>query len=149
MMSRIAAIALLVSVAPGAAWAQGSSDRAEIAACLCLQQAVATLSADMSAKTQALDTVRKELAGLDAQLVSERPRVEVNNPNSVGRYKALLEHRDDVYRQSTGSVVTDADQAVARYNARVNEYNSRCANHPFNSQVMAQVQATLSCPRPQ
>ena len=146
MMSRIAAIALFIAVAPGAAWAQGSTNLAEINACLCLQQAVATLSADMSGKTQTLDAVRRELANLDAQLVSDRPRVEVNNPDSVGRYKALLEHRDDVYRQSVGSVVTDADQAVARYNARVNEYNARCANHPFNSQMMAEVQAHLSCP---
>jgi multidrug resistance efflux pump len=146
MISQIVAIGLLTVAAPAAGWAQGSTDRTAIAQCLCLQQAVATLSADMSAKTQALDAVRRELANLDAQLVSERPKVEVNNPESVGRYKALLERRDAVYRQSVGPVVGDADQAVGRYNAHVNEYNARCANHPFDSSVMAQVQATLACP---
>lgn len=143
---RILGVALLALAASGGAKAQMSSDPAEITACLCLQQAIATLSADMSAKTQALDAIRRQLADLDARLVSERPRVEVNNPASVGHYKALLEQRDAAYRQSLGPVVPDADQAVARYNARVNDYNTRCANRPFNSEAMAQIQAHLSCP---
>src|ERR1700739_3723495 len=104
---------------------------AEIAACLSLQQSVAALSADMSAKNQALDAVKNHLADLDSQLAHEKPQVNVNNPDAVARYKALLEQRD------------------ARYNARVNEYNARCANRPFNSAVVAQVQAQLVCPPPQ
>ncbi len=129
----------LVMLAPAAARAQTTSDVAEITGCLCQERAVAALSADMSAKTQALDAIRRQLADLDAQLVHERPLVEVNNPDSVARYKALLEHRDAVYHQSVGAVVTDADQAVARYNAQVNEYNSRCANRPFSSDVVARI----------
>jgi multidrug resistance efflux pump len=145
--SRLRYLAMtLAMLAPAAAHAQMVNDPAEISSCLCLQQAVAALSADMSAKTQALDAVRRQLADLDRQLVQQRPLVQVNNPDSVARYKALLEQRDGVYQQSVGSVVTDADQAVARYNARVNEYNARCANRPFNSDVVARVQATLSCP---
>jgi hypothetical protein len=122
---------------------------AEIAACLCLQQSVAALSADMSAKNQALDAVKNHLADLDSQLAHEKPQVNVNNPDSVARYKALLEQRDAAYRQSIGPVHADATQASARYNARVNEYNARCANRPFNSAVVAQVQAQLVCPPPQ
>jgi hypothetical protein len=122
---------------------------AEIAACLCLQQSVAALSADMSAKNQALDAVKNQLTGLDSQLAHEKPQVNVNNPDAVARYKALLEQRDATYRQSIGPVHADATQATARYNARVNEYNARCANRPFNSAVVAQVQAQLVCPPPQ
>jgi TolA-binding protein len=136
---------LLAVAGTSAARAQMSSDPAEITSCLCMQQGVATLSSDMSAKTQALAGVRQHLADLDGQLVSQR-HYDVNNPDSVARYKALLEQRDAAYQQSLGPVVTDADQATARYNAHVNEYNGRCANHEFDSAMMAQIQAHLSCP---
>jgi len=121
---------------------------AEIAACLCLQQAVATLSAEMNQKTQALDAVSRQLSDLDAQLAQARANLNVNDPNAVARYKGVLEQRDAAYRQSIGPVHADATQATARYNERVNEYNARCANRPFNSALVADIQAHLSCPPP-
>jgi TolA-binding protein len=140
------AASLLAGGAAGAAQAQMSSDPAEITTCLCMQQGVATLSADMSAKTQTLAAMRQHLADLDSQLARARPNVDVNNPDSVGRYKALLEQRDAAYQQSIGPVVTAADQATARYNAHANQYNGSCASRMFDSQAMAQIQAHLSCP---
>lgn len=121
-------------------------ESAEIAACLCLDQAVKTLRTDMDTKNQALNMTTQRLADLDAQLAREKPQVSVNNPDSVARYKALLEQRDAAYRQSIGPVHSDAFQATARYNARVNEYNARCANRPFNSALVAAAQAHLMCP---
>ena len=141
-------LGLLAVLAPGAARAQVPlpPEMAEIAACLCLPQAVSTLSADMTAKKQALDTVTGQLSDLDAQLARERSAINVNNPDAVARYKALLERRDAAYRQSIGPVHADATQATARYNARVSEYNARCANRPFNSAIVAQMQVNLVCP---
>ena len=118
---------------------------AEISACLCLQQAVATLSAEMNQRTQALGAVSRQLSDLDAQLAQARANLNVNDPNAVARYKAVLEQRDAAYRQSIGPVHADATQATARYNERVNEYNARCANRPFNSALVADIQAHLSC----
>ena len=54
---------LLVVTGAATARAQMSSDPAEITTCLCMQQGVAALSSDMSAKTQALAAVRQHLAG--------------------------------------------------------------------------------------
>ena len=139
-------LGLVAFFAPGGARAQVSPEAAEISACACLQQAVAALSAEMNTKTQALDAVSRQLADLDAQLAREHPAVNVNNPDSIARYKALLERRDAAYRQSIGPVHADATQATARYNARVNDYNARCANRPFNSALVAEVQAHLTCP---
>ncbi len=141
---------LLALAAAGPASAQVpapmTSDPAEITACLCMGQGVATLSANMSAKTQALAAVRQHLADLDSQLARARPNVDVNNPDSVAHYKALLAQRDAAYQQSLGPVVGDADQATARYNAQVSTYNGRCADRTFNSVMMAQIQAHLVCP---
>jgi ABC-type transporter Mla subunit MlaD len=119
---------------------------AEISACLCLQQEVATLSAEKNQRTQALDAVSRQLSDLDSQLAQARANLNPNDPDAVARYKALLERRDAAYRQSIGQVHADAAQATARYNERVNEYNSRCAGRPFNSALVAEIQAHLSCP---
>jgi hypothetical protein len=132
--------------ASGVARAQAPPEAAEINACLCLQQAVATLLSEMTTKRQALDGVERQLVDLDAQLARERPTVNVNNADSVARYKALLERRDAAYRQSIGPVHADATQSASRYNARVNEYNTRCANRPFNPFMVAEIQAHLMCP---
>jgi hypothetical protein len=141
-------IGLAAVLPPGAAEAQVPlpPEMAEITACLCLQQAVSALSADMNAKKQALDTITRQLGDLDSQLARERSAINVNNPDAVARYKALLERRDAAYRQSTGPVHADATQATARYNVRVSEYNARCANRPFNSALVVQLQVNLVCP---
>jgi hypothetical protein len=130
----------------GAASAQMSSDPAEITACLCQQQGIATLSADMSAKTAALSAARQRVADLDAQLLQARAHLDPNNAEAEAQYKALLARRDQAYQASIGPVVGEADQATTRYNAHVNQYNTQCANRIFNADVMAQIQAHLVCP---
>ena len=130
----------------GSASAQMSSNPAEITACLCQQQAIATFSADMSAKTQALAMARQRVADLDAQLLDARRHIDVNNAQSEQQYKELLAARDHAYQASIGAVVGAADQATARYNAHVNQYNTQCASRVFNADLMAQLQQHLVCP---
>jgi hypothetical protein len=141
-------VALASLLAPGAARAQVPvpPEMAEITSCLCLQQAVSALSAEMNARKQALDTVTRQLSDLDAQLARDRSTMNVNDPDAVARYKALLERHDAAYRQSIGPAHSETEQATARYNARVAEYNARCANRPFNSALVAQMQVNLVCP---
>jgi hypothetical protein len=119
---------------------------AEIRDCLCLKAAVDTLGADMSARQRTLDGIRDELARLDAQLQSERAGVDVNNPQSVARFRQLLAQRDGLFRQSTGQAQAEMRRAIDRYGARSSEYNGRCANRPMDPILLNQVQATLSCP---
>ena len=139
-------LGLVLAAAPRPSSAQMSSDPAEINACLCLERGVDTMARSMNDKTRALAEVRQHLADLDAELARERPLVDVNNPNSVDRYKALLDRRDAAYRGSIGPVVSEADHAVARYNALVGQYDRQCALHSFNLDIMNQLRAHLSCP---
>jgi hypothetical protein len=125
--------------------AQLPNEPAEINACLCLEQASGALAAEKDAKGQALVAVDRQLADLDAQLAAERPRVDVNNPASVSRYKALLVRRDAAYGQISPAQ-SAAAQAVARYNGSVDEYNRRCAGRPFNPDLVVQIRTRLSCP---
>jgi hypothetical protein len=133
-----------------AAWAQAppSPEATEIAACLCLQQAMDASRADMSGGQQAYMAAQSELAQIDAQLQGERARMDVNNPQAVAQFRQLLERRDTVFRRSTGLASGDLHNATERYNARVNEFNVRCANHPRNPDLLRAVQATLACPPP-
>ena len=66
----------------------------EIAACLCLRQSMDALGADMSARQRSYDEIRGELTRLDAQMERERGGLDVNNPQSVARFRQLLQQRD-------------------------------------------------------
>ncbi|MBV8888770.1 MAG: hypothetical protein JO267_02850 [Alphaproteobacteria bacterium] len=143
------ALALVWCSAAGAqAPAPLPPEAAEIGRCLCVQQAMSALAADMNAKNQVLQQQRDALARLDAEVAAQRSRVDVNSPESVARFKQLLERRDALARRANGQLVQEARAATERYNARTNEFNARCANHPFDPVLMSQVQATLSCPSP-
>jgi hypothetical protein len=143
--------AALLLVAPNfAATAQvppASPEAADIGSCLCLKQEVDALSADTTSRQRELDEIRAELDRIGAQLEAERARMDVNNPEAVARFRQLLERRDDLFRRSSGEVVAGVSSTTERYNARVGEYNARCANRPRDPRLLAQVQATLSCPR--
>ena len=144
-----AALAALAAASVAEAQAPPPSPEAtEIAACLCLRQAVDALSADMTAKQRSSDAMREELARLDAQLQSARAGIDVNNPQSVAQFRQLLERRDAIFRRSTSLATGDLGGAVGHYNARTNEYNARCANRPRDPVLLGRVQATLSCPPP-
>ena len=118
---------------------------AEMNACLCLQQAAGTLAAEKDAKAQALAAANRQLTDLDAQLAAERPQVDVNNPDSVSRYKALLVRRDAAFGQISPTQA-DAARAVSRYNASVDEYNQRCTRLPMDPGLAAAMQGHLNCP---
>lgn len=112
---------------------------------LCMQRRIAALRARMETRKEAAQALRRRLAVLDARLRREHPRVAVNNPRSVGHYKALLERRDALEEHSWRPAVMAARQATFRYNAAVHAYNARYASRPFDAARVAQVRATLSC----
>jgi len=123
------------------------NEAAEINACVCERLASGTLAADKDVKSQALAAASQQLADLNAQLSSARSGIDVNNPDAVARYKALLERRDAAYAR-IGPAQSTAAAAVARYNASVAEYNQRCAGRPFSSDLVAQIEAHPNCAPP-
>lgn len=123
-----------------------SPEAADIASCLCLQRAVDALGAAMTDRQRAYEASRQEVASLDAQLRNARMSLNVDNPGAVAQFRQLLDQRDAAYRRSSGTDFTQYQNAVARYNERVNEYNARCADRPRNPVLLNQVQAGLICP---
>jgi hypothetical protein len=145
LRATVLSLGVLGLMATGGAKAQIPNEPAEINACVCLQLASAALAADKDAKSQALAADNQQLADLDAQLASARSRIDPNNAEAVASYKALLERHDAAYRQISPAQ-SAAAAAVGRYNASVGEYNQRCAGRPFNSALVAQIQAHPNCP---
>jgi hypothetical protein len=115
-------------------------------ACICLNRAMQTTRQTMEAKNRELAEAKQRLADLDAQLARARAQVDPNNPQSVARYKALLERRDAAFQRSTGPLVTEDQRAVAQFDATVNQYNQECANRPYYPALEAQLETNLSCP---
>jgi len=100
----------------------------------------------MTERQRSYEASRQEVADLDARLQNARTSVNVDNPNAVAQFRQLLDQRDAAYRQSSGTLFTQYQNAVALYNQRVSEYNARCTDRPRNPLLLNQVQATLVCP---
>jgi cysteine synthase len=143
-----AGLAIFLVGRSATAQAPPSPEAVDIASCLCLKQEVDSLAAESAAKREEYGDTRSELARIDSRLEAERARMDVNDPEAVARFRQLLQRRDELFRHSSGNVVAGAAATTDRYNALVGEYNSRCADRPRDPRLVAQVQATLVCPRP-
>jgi len=121
-------------------------EASDIASCLCLGRTVNSLNAEMTQQQAAYQDNRAELTRLDAQLQSDRASLDVNNPEAVARFRALLARRDAAFRRGTSLAAGALGNLVQRYNASVNEYNARCANRPRDPLLLRNVEATLVCP---
>ena len=123
-------------------------EASDIASCLCLGRTVNALNAEMGQQQAAYHASQEELGRLDAQLQSSRASLDVNNPEAVAQFRALLARRDAAFRRGNSLAAGDLSSLVQRYNASVGEYNARCANHPRDPVLLRNVEATLVCPGP-
>ena len=103
----------------------------EAVACLCLKQSLDAAGADMAARQAPLDQVRADLQRLDAQLSADRAKMDVNDAQSVARFRQQLQERDAAFSRSTGDLFAAAQAATAQYNAIVADYNNQCAGRPL------------------
>jgi hypothetical protein len=121
---------------------------AEIAGCLCQHRRLDALNAAMQAQRQAYDASKAEIGRLDAEMQRDRATMNVENPEAVARFRQLLARRDADFRRSSGPLASQLSAAVSRYNNAGAQYNASCANRPWDPILLAQIQATLSCPAP-
>ncbi|HZB90387.1 MAG TPA: hypothetical protein VE397_03030 [Stellaceae bacterium] len=119
----------------------------EVRACLCKEQAVSSLEAEVQAQKRAYDEKRQTFEALDKQVQTSRPQVNVNNPSDVDAFKRLLAQRDAAADTLDGPATASYDAAVKNYNAAVSDYNTSCAGKAFDQDVMARVKQSLACPR--
>jgi phage-related tail protein len=141
-----AALALPCGAAPAAAQVVTSPD--EIHACLCREQAVSTLNAEVQSQSRAYEEKRQSFEALDKQVQTSRPQVNVNNQADVDAFKRLLERRDEAADALAGPATRSYADAVQRYNQAVSEYNSSCAGRAFDPDQLAVQKRNLSCPKP-
>lgn len=127
---------------------QPSSSDAEMNSCLCQEQNVARLNDDVRNQSRTYDDTRRNFQALDNQVLSSRSQVNVNNPGDVDAFKRLLDQRDAAADTLAGNATRSYADAVTHYNQAVAAYNSSCAGKSFDSDRLAQLRRTLSCPKP-
>lgn len=142
------ATALALPCFAGAAGAQVVGSPEVIRSCLCKEQAVASLNAEVQAQSHAYEAKRQAFTALDKQVQDSRPRVDVGKPADVDAFKRLLAERDAAGDALAGPVTESYAAAVKRYNAAVADYNGACAGKAFDQDVLAREKQTLSCPKP-
>ena len=142
----IGALALAGSFAPAKAQEMLVSPAA-VAACLCQEQSVATLSNEVANGHRAYEERRREIDDLNLRVDQGRDRVNVNNPSEVEAYKQLLDRRDQAQARFSDEVAPNYAALVARYNQAVGTFNGSCSGKSYESRALAQARSNLVCPR--
>jgi hypothetical protein len=152
----LAIIGVLAVVVAGAAAAQTAGSIAppvqilsapdQVRACLCAEHSLAQQSDALSKRRAAYEQMKQELTALDTRVLTERPKVNVNDPNAVAAFRQLLEKRDVTQRNFAGDQTTQLDQAVGQYNQGVADFNRDCASKSYDAGVLSQVRGNLTCP---
>jgi hypothetical protein len=119
-----------------------------IRSCLCQEQSVSALAAQVLQQNGVYEERRKSLEALNEQVRTQRPQVNVNDPQAVDAFKRLLDQRDQAADAFAGPVTHGYADEVAHYNQTVAAFNSQCGGKAYDPEVLAQVRSNLSCPRP-
>jgi len=140
--------ALALSGMAGTAAAQAVRGGDEARACLCQEQLVSSLNADVQGQSRAYEEKRQSFEALDKQVQTARPQVNVKNQAEIDAFKQLLERRDAAADALNGQATTSYAEAVRRYNAAVTDYNNNCAGKAFDQDQLGQARQNLVCPKP-
>src|SRR5579859_1709779 len=91
----------------------------QVRTCLCAEQGLTQEGDALAKQRAAYDQMKQELAALDSKVETQRPQVNVNDPNAVAAFRQLVEKRDATQQSFTGDQTTQLARAVDLYNAGV------------------------------
>ncbi|MGH7072817.1 MAG: hypothetical protein ACREFD_01260 [Stellaceae bacterium] len=132
---------------PASAQPPETQTRSAVAECICARDALPTLGHELRAERRHYEHSRSTAKALQNQVDSSRGTVNVNDRADVEAFKTLVERRDAARRAFDAESVR-YNAAVEHYNRAASRNNAACSGRLFDPAEVAQVQATLECPRP-
>lgn len=120
---------------------------ADIAACLCRDQSVNSLKAELARQQAAYDSAQKEFQQLNTELETQKSQVNVNDSGSIDAYRQLLKRRDAAGAHLTNEASPAYGAAVDRYNQAVQGYMNQCGGKSYDAAALATARQSLSCPQ--
>ena len=152
-----AAAAMLSLAAPLAAQAQDRDDdkdeilvlgdgpatgkqltREQLRQCLQMQPQLKTRGTEATQARAELDALKKDFDRLDAELQSERARVNASDKSAVDAYNAKLARRKEMVAEYNAKLPTVNEQAQ-RYNTLQEQWKSGCEDHPYSEADYASI----------
>lgn len=121
-----------------------------IAHCLCGEDRVKTLHQQAEDARHRFEDAQMHLDRLKQQIAQRSATVDSTDEGQVDEVRRMVEQSERENAHLFNVVQPSTQKSVERYNAEVADYNSQCAGRHFDSLVLQQVSATLSCtPLPQ
>lgn len=121
------------------------TDPKDIAACLCLEQSIATRAAEMRSLGAIYNDETRQLADMNADIDRKRPLVNVQDQAQIDAFKVILEQRDQALDKYQWSTLPKYQASVARYNEKVDVMVKTCSGHPLDQIALDQVKQKLVC----
>lgn len=137
---------LLASAVPQARAFELLHDPDAIRACLCLDQAVTTLSDELNQEDKSYDEQRKALAALESRADAARQQIDPANQAQRAALGQLLDERDAAVQRFAMETTPHHNAIVARYNDAAEAFNRTCGDKTYDWSVLQRVQSALSCP---
>lgn len=147
----ILAVAIGLSIAVTFPWPAAAQNvlisPADVAACLCRDQAVKDQKAELTRQQAAYDSAQSEFQQLNTEVETQRPQVNVNDSGSINAFRQLLDRRDAARVRFTDQASPAYSAAVDRYNQSVQSYMNQCGGKSYDSRALEAAQQSLSCPK--
>jgi len=147
----ILAVAIGLSGAVAFSWPAAAqsvlTSPADVAACLCRDQAVKDQKAELTRQQSDYDGAQSEFQQLNTEVETRRPQVNVNDSGSINAFRQLLDRRDAAQVRFTDQVSPAYAAAVDRYNQSVQSYMNQCGGKSYDSRALEAAQQSLPCPR--
>ena len=140
------ALALAVAASPTARAQEVLHAPEAIRACLCRQQAMGAMAADLSAARQSYQSGEGSLKSLDTAVNAAKQKLDPTDLAGREALAKLLQQRDTAQDHLATVTTPQFNAAVNRYNAAVDAYKDDCAGKSYDQEVLAKVQSNLSCP---
>lgn len=115
--------------------------------CLCLEKSVEDRRFELEVRNGIFERARAELEASESEVARRRASVDVNDPTQIDAFRALLARRDAARAHYERNAVPEQQQAVARYNAVVDQLNAACKGRSFTTYAWEAARRDLVCPR--
>jgi DNA anti-recombination protein RmuC len=147
----LTAVALAVAFGGWPAMAQTAGSaltQDELRACLCEEQAIATLRQETQQRWAAYNNATAQEKKLNQQINEMRAKLYPYDASTRDQLDELISLRDRVHLQIRSQLLPALEQSTKALNVRIATYNARCVGRIVYQSDEAAARQNLVCPKP-
>lgn len=119
----------------------------EIRDCMCRERALQALREETNVQQTRYNDARQQLQTIENQISNMRKTMNPDDDISVQILSEMIHQRDTLNTQIRTTTYPQTQDAVAKLNAAVSEYNQRCTQRAMLKTDVDNASRSLTCPQ--